>query len=284
MQCQFRFKNNNQCNNKTIGCLKYCHLKGHQDNMDLYDKVVKLFEKEFISTTLPLENLTIYDVKGDGACLYRCMALSLYDIPEPTINHESDFTDNLLDLINKNREFSDDIDEEVEREMAYLLQQIIREWIMENRKIFIKHIGCTLESYVKLCHDFDDINDYNSLYKIFAGDEDFIKVDTGKLYQSGRNKGKRITKKVYIDDRWGAAPELFAFANICNVNVSIYTLKRFDSRRCKVVKGSLRGITPRMKLTEEFQNTLTKSYSETYIKFLLTDRQAGHYCYIKYDK
>lgn len=279
MNCQFKLRNNNYCNNKRIGCLKYCHLKGHQDNILYYDKVVKLLEKNFIDATLPLKNLDIYDVNGDGACLYRCMALSLYDIPNVIINHESNFTDQLIDLINKN----ENMDEKIEKEMSYLLQQIIREWIMENREMHIEHLGCTLETYVKLCHDFDDIFEYNNLYKIFAGDNDFIKVDSGKVYQSGRNKGKSIIKKVYIEDRWGAAPELFAFVNIFNINVSIYTLKRFDKRRCKVVKGSLRGITPRLKLIEEFHNNLLIN-QDIDIKFLLTDKEERHYCYIKSNK
>ena len=86
-------------------------------------------------------------------------------------------------------------------------------------------------------------------------------------------------KKMYINDRWGGAPELYAFGNIFKIILSIYVLKRFNKKRCQIIKGSIRGLPSRLSLLQTFNNDLPEKYP--HVRFLLTDRQTEHYSYIE---
>ncbi len=91
--------------------------------------------------------------------------------------------------------------------------------------------------------------------------------------------GKPIMKRIYIEDRWGGSPELYAFVNIFKLKLSIYVLKRFNERSCQVIKGSIKGIPSRLSLWQTFNNDLPQKYP--HVNFLLTDKQAGHYSYLE---
>lgn len=282
MQCQFRFKNDTLCKNKVIGSLKYCHLLKHNKDRDRYNQELERFYDLFLKSTQSIEDFEIYDVLGDGACLYRCFARLFLCTSNLKIDLESDYVDELLNMkkcelmgyMYQPQKLKDIVlDEYTEEKMAYLLQQIIREWIMENRDMRIEHLDCTLENYVKVCHEIGDIFEYNMLYKIFAGDKKTVKIDSGRVYQSGKNQGKPIFKNVAIRDRWGGAPELFAFTHIFGINIQIYTLKDFDINKCKVINCGLKNFDARCLLTEKFEND-NNQYD---FKLLLTDKQSGHY-------
>jgi hypothetical protein len=282
MLCQYRFKNDTQCKNTVMGTLKYCHLLKHHKDRDRHNQEQERLHTLYKDSTQSVQDFEIYDVLGDGACLYRCFARLLLCTSKLKIDLESDYVDELLIMkkclligyTEQSLKLKDiNLNKYEEGNMAYLLQQIIREWIMENRDMKIEHLDCTLENYVKVCHEIGDIFEYNMLYKIFAGDKKTVKIDSGRVYQSGKNQGKPIFKNVAIRDRWGGAPELFAFTHIFGINIQIYTLKDFDINKCKVINCGLKNFNARCTLTEIFENDNNK-YE---FKLLLTDKQSGHY-------
>jgi len=276
MNCEYKTKSGIQCKHNTLGNLNYCYLKSHHEDMPSYHETVDKLKKEFELSTISIDSFLVCNITSDGACAYRCMVRALYDIKQYQDIHiysDSIYADQLIRLINENINLCPLI----ETQLARIMQQLIREWIVSNKNKDIENMEYTLENYVTTCHDIDHIEEYDELYKIFAGDDDFIKVETGRYYQRGRNAGKPIMKKIQIDDRWGASPEHYAFVNIFNVCLSIYSLKRFDTRFCKIVKGNLKGLPSRLSLLQVFNDNI----EQPRVNFLLTDKQAGHYSYLQ---
>lgn len=278
MACQYIHKNGACCNKPILADSKFCHLKSHYDDIDIYNKIVNNIKNNFKLSTESKDNFKIIDVAADGACAYRCLGRALYDLvhyDDLKIYFDNVYVDQLKRLL----EEGNNMNEHLEKRLSIILQNILREWIYHNKDIKIENIDCTLEDFVLSCHDVDTIDEYYELYKIYSGDDDFIKIDTGNKYKKGKNIGKPIYKKKYIENRWGASPEHFAFSKIFGVKLSIYVLKKFDERSCKIVKGYIKGNNSRLSLWETFNNELS---DQTYhVKLLLTDKQSGHYLYLQ---
>ncbi len=276
MTCSFRDRNNNQCKNLKIGNSIYCHLRSHYPDLNKYWEIVDKLRNQFELSTISLNDFRIHNITSDGACAFRCMIRALYDVKNfyiLVVKHESEYTDKLINLIKKYPK----LNLTIERELANLIQQIIREWIIDNKDRIIENMDYTLENFIMTCHEFESIEDYNELYKIFSGDDDYIKIETDKIYKKGKNQGKHIVKKVEINDRWGGSPELYAFCNIFNLKLSVYVLKKFNDKTCKVVKGSVKGLPSRLKLWQTFNN----EFNGSHVNFLLTDKQNSHYNYLE---
>lgn len=287
MICQYKTKTGIQCKNRCIGDLNFCHLKSHHIDLQKYYDMVDKLDKEFESSTITLNDFIVCNVTSDGACAYRTMIKALYDVRkfyDIHMTYESKYFLELIRLMKAN----DKLYPNLETNLAELIQQLLREWIIDHKDIIIENMNCSLENYIITCHDFDNIKQYDELYKIFAGDDNFIKVPSGKTYKSGKNIGKPIMKKQYIDDRWGASPELYAFSKIFNIHLTVYGLKRFNHKTCQIVSGSLKGLPSRLILLEEFNCPTNNDNNDNSvlqmpkIYFLLTDRQSGHYSYLQY--
>ncbi len=179
MECQFRNKKDVQCKNRTIGSSTYCHLKSHHNSNEIYTQTIDELRQQFELSTLQLDNFRICNVTSDGACAYRCMIRALYDVNKIypiTVRHESDYTDQLSKIIEENKKLNYGI----ETRLAALMQQIIREWIMENQQRIIENMDYSLENFIITCHELESLEEYNELYKIFAGEDDFVKIESGK--------------------------------------------------------------------------------------------------------
>lgn len=260
MKCQYIYKNGNQCKRYAIGDLDRCHIRSHQTDMFKFQNTVNSLGREFHQKTIDLDNFFVFAIESDGACAYRCMVRALNDIGDSPISFESDYLDELLKL-----DSSTD-----ETEMANLMQQIVREWIMSHQDHEVGDIS--LRDYTCICHDLDDINEYNELYKRFSGEENHIYINSGRVNKNGRP----IMKKHYIKNRWGGSPELYAFTQIFNVELTVYVLKRFSDKICRMVGGSLKSESSRLLLVRTFNQDKGKP-----IRFLLTNKDEGHYCYMK---
>lgn len=270
MRCLYFFKNGNQCKNKTIGDIDRCHIMAHQTDIIQYRETIENVKKEFISSTININNFSVCDVQNDGACAYHCMIFAIYTHSKHTqiiINHESDYVDELSELIKETKNIAT-LKENCDS-MASLMQQILREWIMDNQNREIN--GMTLKEYISICHEIDDMMEYNELYKKYAGDGDTIPVKTDRINKNGKN----IIKKVTIRDRWGGSPEFYAFTQIFGFEVNIYVLKKFSEKNCKILNGSLKNDTSRLKLLETFN----KNNGIPTNILLINDR---HYCYLRF--
>ena len=73
-----------------------------------------------------------------------------------------------------------------------------------------------------------NIEEYNELYKNFAGDDDFYYKEVGK-YKSGKNRGKPKLKKVTLQNRWGGIPEQYAISEILQTPIIVYTAQKYNT-------------------------------------------------------
>jgi hypothetical protein len=286
MRCQHFFKNGNQCKNKAIGDLYFCHIRAHQNDMVAYNETIEKLQAEFISSTINMNNFSlIRKITKNGACAYQCMVWAVYyrnihkikNQKDILIDHESDYSDKFIELLRSSRtsknnvddnKISDNIDD-----LANLMQQIVREWIMEHRDYIVDNIS-TLEEYVLMCHDgFDNIDEYNAHYQEDASKEIIYEVETGKF----NKKGKPIIEKIYIDDRWGGSPEIYAFSKIFGMEVNIYLLKRFSTSQGKKINGSLRDKSSRAQLVNTFNENCGLP---VYFLLLNDNSEEPHYTYI----
>lgn len=273
--CAYVYKNHNNCNNKCMGDSNFCHIKSHHNSEGEYLKHLNIILKEFREKSLPLDSFNIIDVIQDGACAYRSMALALLDKFSNLKNIMTQYSD--ITNIVKNIFESDDIDQNKITEIAKVLQQIIREWIVNNKNYIMREIGgITLEEFVLFTHNLSDIEEYDELYKIFAGDFDHIMVDTEKIYQTGKKKGCKVLKKMRIRDRWGGGPEFYAFSRIFNLRCNIFMLKSYDIKKYKIIKSSLKNPASRFTLYQSFGEDMVDGE----VKFLLNDTRTPHYQYL----
>lgn len=285
MRCQHFFKNGNQCKNKAIGDLYFCHIKAHQNDMVAYNKTIEKLQAEFISSTMSMNNICVRKIAKNGACAYQCMVWAIYQSnihnirnnQKILIDHESDYSDEFIELLRKANTNTNYVDENKISnnidDLANLMQQIVREWIMEHKDCIVNNIS-TLEEYVLMCHDgFDNIDEYNAHYQEDASEDIFYEIETGKF----NKKGKPIIEKIYIDDRWGGSPEIYAFSKIFGMEVNIYLLKRFSTIRGKNINGSLHDKSSRAQLV----NTFNKGSGLPVYFLLLNDNsEEPHYTYI----
>ena len=171
-----------------------------------YTKVrrsLRLQMNNFIKKTIDPERFYIEDVLGDDACFYRSIANS--------INYQYKFNNTLDSVFKKTGEWIEtkgfeNIDEymwgfngELQNELSRQVQQIIRKWLYKNQDKKIDDLGITYKELIEMTHELN-IDEYNELYKYFAGDDDYIYQEVGK-YKIGKKRGKPKLKKKRLQNR-----------------------------------------------------------------------------------
>ena len=211
MQCQYVLNNGKKCNQPNVKNLDRCHILSHQSNLVLYQENLMKLREEFMNETVSMDNFSIQKIPQDALCAYQCMIFALKNNKKYIIqSFETDFLDQL----------NESLDEGKDEELAYLLQQIIREWIMSHQDVMIQ--GMMLKDYICLCHNLDRIEQYNDLYKKY-------------IVQQGEYA------------RWAGAGELFAFTQIFGLKINLYLLQRFSKKLCKTIHGSVKDGSSRLK-------------------------------------
>jgi len=229
---------------------------------------MELFEEN----TKNLLEYTIQDVSQDGACLYRCMARFIYDNYDnlEDIIQRNSLT-KIVDIIQLNK--GKDYSWYIETDLAKELQQILVEWLINHNEDYVENQNCHIRDLIELCHEME-FDNYIELYKIFAGDNDFYLVETGKTYVRGKNRGQPICEKICIPTRWGGFPEEYAFHKIFDVNLNIYILRKYDKKTERIVKANSFK-NARLSLISNIGDT---GYLDA--DFLLLERKANHYMYL----
>ena len=231
-------------------------------------------EKNSLDYVTP-KNVTIVDVDGDGACLYRCMVNFLC---KNSIFFKSNRNFKLLFQKNNSKIFNNFLEgtenEIIETEIAKKIQELIRQWVEKNINDPI------LINLIDLDHDIT-IKEYINLYKIFAGEPDYLQIETGEIYKRGRNKGKPKMEKIVIQDRWGGFPELYVFSKLFNINVSIYTLTKKCNRTNKVKPCTIRAKDAKFTLLNLFrQNKL--EITANFLLLRAPSNKTPHYQLVDY--
>jgi hypothetical protein len=178
-------------------------------------------QNEFKENTLSKNKFKEVGVRGDGACLYRCLIRYMVDIQKK---------------INQNPLFHkvfDDINI-MEGGAAKNLQFVIKDWLYENKDEkmdeFMNFDG-TVGEFVLIDHEeVPDMEVYNELYSIFAGDDDYIITESDEKNEKGESK----YEKLFIPLRWGGICELYGFYKVFNINVNQYVGVRWNKSKQRV--------------------------------------------------
>ena len=177
----------------------------------------------------------IINVDSDGACLYKCLIAH--------INYYSDlFKDNnkIKDLFYDN--LSDEYYNENEDKIVFRLQLKLKNWLVDHADDKCEIIdNLSIKDMTLMMHeDIKDMEEYNKIFNIYAGESDFIEIPTNELYKSGKNKGKPKCNKVPIPLRWGSTAELYAFSKIYGFNIIQYMPIRYDKKIDKYIPCTLK--------------------------------------------
>ncbi len=175
-------------------------------------------ENEYKENTVAKSKFKEVSVRGDGACLYRCLIRYMVDI-QKQINNNPNF-----------KVVFDDIDIK-EGGAAKNLQFLIKDWLYKNKEEklddFMNFDG-TIGDFVLIDHEeIPNMEIYNELYSIFAGDEDYLLTES----EETNNKGDKLYEKVYIPLRWGGMSELYAFNKIFGININQYIGVRWNKSK-----------------------------------------------------
>ena len=197
---------------------------------------------KFIFNTIDVDLFQIEDVNNDNACYYRSVANCLnYNTPSENIedikmnlNYGSKKIIKEI-LFDKNWGYSGDLQDV----LAKYLQETIYNWIIKNKHMKLEEYNTDIQTLVELTHNIS-IETYSDIYKYFAGDNIIDYYDTGKIYKSGKKKGKVIIKKYTIHERWGGLPEQIAISEIYNIPIIIISSQKYDLKNNKIVTGKIR--------------------------------------------
>ena len=220
---------------------KNCHIKSHWVNKDEFNTLVNRLNILFINETIPVDPTSIINTRGDGACLYRVFANYFLNHVDKLINSN---------LIDKEKLECSDLDKE--HYLAFEIQKELNNYIYHNKDRFIKQCGQTLEDIVLETHsdNISCIEEYNTLYNIFAGDDDYITEET--ILENGK---KEITN-IEIADRWGSTAEQIAFSLRFRIKINVYLLQKIDTRSLKIIEVTKRAKNIRLKLLQSIDPIL----------------------------
>ncbi len=178
-------------------------------------------EKEFKENTIPKNKFNEVSVRGDGACLYRCLIRYMVDI-QKQINNNPNF-----------KIVFDDINIK-EGGAAKNLQFLIKDWLYKNKDEKIDeymNFDGTIGDFVLIDHEeVPNMEIYNELYSIFAGDDDYLITESDEI----NIKGDKLIEKVYIPLRWGGICELYAFNKIFGIKINQYIGERWNKSKQRV--------------------------------------------------
>ena len=257
MSCEYISKQNKPCPHIKLEGTDYCHNESHHENKIIFSNILEKIKRDFTKSRIPLSKFKYHNVTPDGACLYRCMVNGLFTYSGNSlekmcqlfINNEYFPTDiDKTSFIKEYLELSDNFEhentylpEEMETELAEILQKIVVLYVRKNKDNLI------LEKYPKYIEIIPDysitniiedtheitIDEYLKNYEKFAGDDDFEYIE--KTIKPKNKRRKEYTKKVKkdIDDRWGGIPEIIVTSFIFNIGINIYIPQIFDERYAK---------------------------------------------------
>lgn len=191
--------------------------------------------EKFKEERVRINNFEVHEVEGDGGCLFRCLANGLFHSLNQDLReikrkfklvkgYRKDFLENYLDirdcLMVKDYVLDDEIEEEIAKELQYLILEFIRRNPnLKVSKFLPSYQGIleedNLKNLVKICHELS-LKEYLETYKIWAGEEDVI-------YKDG--------KELEISERWGGIPELLVFSIIFDLTINIYLPQMFKNEK-----------------------------------------------------
>lgn len=243
MSCQYIKRTGNKCENAPIGKSEFCHLKTHHSDKKGYEKILREHVTAFENETLCPYDFNFYDVIPDGACLFRSIAQGIVPYIDKVKNNakllklKETKNPHTYNLRYKTDRESWMLDFAAETEVARYLQQVAVNYLIEHAEDeMIEGTGYTIGECVLETHELKSMEEYKSLYSIFAGDPDYIIEKTGKVYKSGPLVGQPVHKRVRIPDRWGSYPEQYALAKVFGLNINVYVSRRFSTAQFKILK------------------------------------------------
>ena len=285
MECLYtNLKDGRKCTNKTLDGSMYCQTKTHYPTHELYEQQIYNMIKMFEERTIAKDLYSILDVDGDGSCLFRCFLHFLihncscfreywktlkgseffskaYDI------YESDDISKLSDIFNTGTSDQED-------KLTNILQYIVKEYCYEHRDDYIKQMDITLGALVLMTHDeVESIQEYREVYNVFAGEPNYIEIESDEVYIQGKNKGKKKTNKLQIPDRWGGIPEIYAFGKLFEVNVKVYVLKKIAKSTGRIMNATEKAKSARLSKYLEINNN---SRNQT-IEMVISETSSPHY-------
>lgn len=227
-------------------------------------------EIQFKENTVSKKQFKEVSVRGDGACLYRCLIRYMVDIQKK---------------INKNPNFHkvfDNIDIK-EGGAAKNLQFLIKDWLYEHKDDKMDeymNFDGTVGDFVLIDHeDLPDMEVYQELYSIFAGDDDFLLKKTDETDK----KGNILYEKVFIPLRWGGVCELYAFYKIFDINVNQYIGVRWNKSKQKEDNCEFDKKDRRFKLIQRIGNNNNNLDEELTVHLLFNNSEKmyrRHYSYL----
>lgn len=205
-------------------------------------------KERFMNSCLDKDYFTIKNNSGNGACLFISFLFFLIERKKDFIlnpfffevfeGDEDRISDDLIDIY------------------ANKIQQQIRRWIIEHRydTVKIPYLNLNVESFLLSNHPvIGSIDEYEYLFEIYAGDNDFIEEETNEIYKRGPNKGKKKITKIKIEPRWGGTTETYAFSQMYSVNVNQWFIKSYNERMKKETICTLRSKNFRYYLAEKIE-------------------------------
>lgn len=289
--CNFTNPNGTKCIKTRIMGSCNCYLKSHYPNSNIYAQTISNISSAFSLVSISKDKFKIYNVDRDGACMYHCFAKFLFnfilDFKELPIINE------YIDILKKNKGISKDVmkcstllnnfvksltDDDFydsQYDLSFCLQKTLKNWCVKNSNTNIDSFGISLADWILMTHeDITSIEDYDNFYDIFAGDVDYILIQSDEKYKSGKKKGQFKMIKKEIPERWGGITELYAFNKIFKTNIHVYILKKFDQRKGKIVNCTSRSKNARYSLYSKFDTKDSKSKT---VNLMLIQSKSPHY-------
>ncbi len=212
------------CKKSKVKNSNYCCCKSHYPSIEEYNSVYNNILNEFISESINVNEYIETKTFEDGSCIYNAMVKFLLEHKDKqNIKNNKYFQQLIKEYYSKNIDKSVTFDEIV---LTRRLQELLRSWIMNNLdKPMIECDNILVRDMVLISHDpyIESIEDYSKYYAIYAGDPDYIVTET-------ENNSKKGKKKISIPTRWGSMIEAYAFKELFQVNVHIYTKYKFVKR------------------------------------------------------
>jgi len=325
--CNHNGRNNIKCQNLRLGDTMFCYLKSHHPDATVYQKTVDKQYQNYLANTIDHSNFSIQDVVGDGACLYRCFVVHLLYNLSSLKEVDKAFYDDLLNNLNEffrlklldpsiqveswdENTYKIHIKDLIEQRMievnylfinklAKMMQSLLKKWLVAHKDLNIEDLGgFTIEDLIQNCHDIN-VEQYNYLYEIFAGENDFVYVKNDDAASESTSTSTTTSatteeigvevedengqyKKLYIPDRWGSTSEIYAFSGVFNSRINIYVIKRFDKKLAEMTDGKKLVNSARIKLYQRVELRTSENTFAKELNLLLVEKKGfSHYQYLE---
>lgn len=217
------------CKKAKINTSNFCYCKTHYPSKQEYEVVYNNILSTFQSESIDVNAYNEVKTFKDGSCMYNAMVKFLLEHKDKqNIKNNKHFQNLTKDWYSKSVS-NTNIENEVI--LTRRLQELLRSWIMNNLdKQMIECGDILVRDMVLISHDpyIESIEDYSKYYEIYAGDSDYI------FTESKEEDSKKGKKKVSIPTRWGSTIEAYAFKELFQVNVHMYTKYKFVKRTLNV--------------------------------------------------